>query len=148
MKKISILFLFLLFICSQTFAQRSTTYSATLKKMLQVAGTEATFSMAIKQMVSMFKEQKSAVPDSVWNALEAEFGNTSMDELVTMLVPVYEKHLTEKDLQEMIAFYQTPVGKKYAEKSPFIMQESMQVGQQWGMQVGTAFDEKLRAKGY
>ena len=147
MKKVSTFFV-LLFICGHSFAQSNTSYSATLKKMLQVAGAEATFSVAIKQMIGMFKEQKSEVPDSVWNALEAEFANTSMDELVTMLVPVYEKHLSEKDLQEMIAFYQTPVGKKYAEKSPFIMQESMQVGQQWGMKIGAAFDEKLRAQGY
>ena len=96
----------------------------------------------------MFKEQKSAVPDSVWTAFEVEFSKTSMDELVTMLVPVYQKHLTENDLQGMIEFYQTPVGKKYAQKTPLIMQESMQVGQQWGMKVGEAFDEKLRAKGY
>ncbi len=147
MKKISILFV-LLFMGSQSFAQSKTSYPATLKKMLQVAGTEATFSVAIKQMIGMFKEQKSEVPDSVWNAFEAEFANTSLDELVTMLVPVYEKHLSEKDLQEMITFYQTPVGKKYAEKSPFLMQESMEVGQQWGMKVGAAFEEKLRAKGY
>ena len=147
MKKISILFV-LLAIGSQSFAQSKTSYPSTLKKMLQVAGTEATFSVAIKQMIGMFKEQKSEVPDSVWNAFEAEFANTSLDELVAMLVPVYEKHLSEKDLQEMISFYQTPVGKKYAEKSPFIMQESMQVGQQWGMKVGAAFEEKLRAQGY
>ena len=147
MKKVSLL-LVLFVICVPSFAQSKNSYPATLKKMLQVAGTEATFSVAIKQMIGMFKEQKTEVPDSIWNAFEAEFANTSMDELVTMLVPVYEKHLSEHDLQEMIAFYQTPVGKKYAEKSPFLIQESMQVGQEWGMKVGTAFQEKLRAKGY
>ena len=142
--------LFILFVLSvgTSAAQTDAQYTASLKKMLALAGTEESFQVAIKQMIGMFKEEKSEVPDSVWIAFEEEFSKTSMDELVTMLVPVYQKHLTESDLQGMIEFYQTPVGKKYAQKTPLIMQESMQVGQQWGMKIGAAFDEKLRAKGY
>jgi hypothetical protein len=80
--------------------------------------------------------------------LEKEFLKTSLDDLVDMLVPVYSKHLTLDDLQKIIDFYQTPAGKKYAEKTPLIMQESMQIGQQWGMKIGQKFQEKLQEKGY
>ena len=71
-----------------------------------------------------------------------------MDELADMLAPVYEKHMTENDLKKIIEFYQTPVGKKYAEKTPLITQESMQVGQQWGMRIGQKVMERLKEKGY
>jgi hypothetical protein len=50
--------------------------------------------------------------------------------------------------EKIIEFYQTPVGKKYAEKTPLIMQESMQVGQQWGMKIGQEFQNKLQEQGY
>lgn len=146
MKKIALLLM--VFSFTHTIAQTPATYKQSLKEMLELAGTEATFNVAIKQMFVMFKEQKSNVPSEVWESFESEFSNTSMDELVEMLVPVYQRHLTEADLQAMIAFYKTPVGKKYAEKTPLIMQESMQVGQQWGMRIGTLFQEKLKEKGY
>lgn len=47
------------------------------------------------------------------------------------MAPVYEKHLTEADLNEVIKFYNSPVGKKLAGKTPAITQESMAAGQTW-----------------
>jgi uncharacterized protein len=132
----------------QSNAQSENSYKATLKKMLEVAGSQESFKAVISQMFTMFKQQESAVPDSVWSSMESEFLNTSMDELVDMLTPVYQSHITESDLTKIIEFYHTPVGRKFAEKTPLIMQESMQVGQQWGMKIGNTFQEKLKAKGY
>ena len=65
-----------------------------------------------------------------------------------MLVPVYLKYMTKEDLEEMIKFYQTPVGSKFAKSTPLIMQESMQVGQKWGMKIGEDFKKKMKEKGY
>jgi uncharacterized protein len=65
-----------------------------------------------------------------------------------MLVPVYSKYLTKEDLEEMIKFYETPVGKKFAENTPKIMRESMQIGQEWGMRIGEKFEKKIRERGY
>jgi hypothetical protein len=71
-----------------------------------------------------------------------------MDDLVTLLAPVYEKHLTEADLNEVIKFYNTPAGKKLAQKNPAIMQDSMVAGQTWGMKVAEKVQAKLKEKGY
>jgi len=140
----------LLFLASVTFsnAQGNTEYKAKLKKMFEVSGSEKSYKVAIEQMFTMFKQQKTAVPDSVWQQFEGEFLKTSLDDLVEMLEPVYVKSLTQDDLQQLIAFYQTPIGLKYANQTPVIMQESMQVGQQWGRKIATEFQEKLKAKGY
>lgn len=129
------------------YGQNNAEYKTTLKKMFEVSGSEEAYKSAIRQMFVMFK-QKGNVPEEVWAGLEQEFLKTSMDELVAMLTPVYEKHLTRADLQNLIEFYQTPVGSKFAQKTPFIMQESMQVGQQWGMKIGQDFERKLAEKGY
>lgn len=96
----------------------------------------------------MVKQGNPNVPTTIWNDFEQEMLNTSLDDLVEMLVPVYQKHLSQEDLNSLIAFYQTPAGKKYAEKTPLIMQESMQVGQQWGMQIAQKIQQKLSEKGY
>ena len=64
-----------------------------------------------------------------------------------MLASVYQKYMTQVDLEEMIIFYQTPVGKKYAKNLSMIMQESMEVGQQWGMKIGQEIAYKLKEKG-
>jgi uncharacterized protein len=134
--------------CTTIFAQVNDAYKKTLRTMLQTGGTEETFQTAITQMFTMFKQQKSNVPAEVWVDIEKEFSKTSLDELVDMLAPVYYKHLSMAEMEDIIKFYKTPAGKKLAEKTPLIMQESMQVGQEWGMRVGQAFQQKLQEKGY
>lgn len=79
---------------------------------------------------------------------EEEFAKTSIDDLTEMLVPVYKKYMTKEDLKELIEFYETPVGRKFAEYTPIIMQESMQIGQQWGLKIGQDFERKMMERGY
>ena len=123
-------------------------YAQTLSKMMEVSGQKATFKASISKMVDLIKQQKSEVPAETWTEFEQAFLSASHEELVTMLVPVYQKHLSEADLKNVIAFYQSPAGRKFAEKTPIITTECMQVGQQWGMKIAQQFMEKIKAKGY
>ena len=116
--------------------------------MFEASGTEESYQASIKQMISMFKQQYTNIEDDAWDEMEEEFAGTSLNELTEMLVPVYSKYLTLEDLETIIEFYETPTGKKYAEKTPFIMQESIQIGQEWGMKIGQDLEEKMRKKGY
>lgn len=149
MKKSIYLILFFFCISYQNgISQENEDYKSTLKKMLQVSGSEETFKSIISQMLGMFRQQHTQVPENVWEELEEDFLKISLDDLVTHLSPVYEKHLTQNDIQEIIKFYSTPIGKKYAEKTPLITQESMQAGQEWGMKIGMNLQQKLKEKGY
>jgi hypothetical protein len=148
MKKIiSILVVSFAFIAF-SFGQAEKEYARTLKEMFEVSGTEESYQAAIKQMMAMFRQQSPNVEAVVWDEFEQEFSKTSINDLVEMLVPVYRKYMTEEDLKEMIKFYQTPVGQKFAKSTPLIMQESMQVGQEWGMKIGQDIGKKLKEKGY
>lgn len=148
MKKLVTAILFILLINTSSFGQSSNEYSKTLKHMFEISGTEKSYQSAIEQMFTMFKQQYPSVPSNVWEDLKKEFSKTSLDDLTKMLVPVYSKHLTVDDLKQLIEFYQTPVGKKFAKKTPLIMKESIQVGQEWGMKIGQDFKQKMEEKGY
>ena len=147
MKTLYVTFVLISSSLTLVFGQSDVEYKSTLKKMFEVSGSEEAYKSGIRQMFVMFR-QKENVPQEVWDALESEFLQTSLNDLVEMLTPVYQKHLTTADLQKVIQFYQTPAGEKFAQKTPFIMQESMQVGQQWGMKVGKDVETKLKEKGY
>jgi hypothetical protein len=123
-------------------------YTKALKQMFELNGTEETFVTAIDQMMEMFESSREDVPAEVWKTIGDEFGKTSLNDLVEMLAPVYYKHLTLEDLNQIIVFYKTPAGKKMATATPAITQESMQIGQQWGMKIGEKVEDKLREKGY
>ena len=44
-------------------------------------------------------------------------------------IKIYAETFTEEELKGFIAFYKTPVGKKFIEKQPELMQKSMQISQ-------------------
>lgn len=135
------------FLAAAASAQNKT-YPATLKKYMEATGSLETFKTVINSMMTQFKSMYPSVPDEVWAEFTKEFSGTSLDDLVALMAPVYEKHLTETDLNEVIKFYNTPVGKKVADKTPVITQESMAVGQTWGMQVAAKIQAKMKEKGY
>lgn len=146
--KISILTVLLAFVTTFSFCQENNSYRSSLTKLLQVSGSEAAYKGALSQMISMFKQQQSSVPNEFWEEFSIEINKNAINRVVDLILPIYQKHLTEADLQGVIAFYETPVGKKFAEKTPLITQESMIAGQEWGKQIGQKVVDKLKAKGY
>lgn len=153
MKKILFVLVFVLGVSVVTMAQTvqnqpSKEYVAELKKMIVSSGSDATFKVMIPQMFAMMKQQLPNVPAEFWTETEKEMMKTLVDDLVEMLAPIYQKHLTLKDLQEIVKFYESPVGKKMAAAQPAIVSDSMKVGQQWGMNIAMKVQEALKAKGY
>jgi hypothetical protein len=65
-----------------------------------------------------------------------------------MVIPIYEKYYTETDINQLITFYNSPIGKKMIATMPQIMQESMTAGQSWGKQIRQRVLAQLKEKGY
>lgn len=148
MKKFIVLFSVMLLSVTISYGQENTTYRQTLQKMMQVTGAQATYNAVIEQMISAFKVQKPEVPAAVWNEFGVAFSKSAATDILDLLLPIYQKHFTEEDLKATITFYETPAGQKLALKSPIVMREAMQAGQQWGAKIGEEFVKKLKEKGY
>ncbi len=146
-KLISILAIFILFLTS-VIAQDNDEYNKSLRKMFEVSGSQETFSAVINQLVNMYKQQFPQVDAEIWDEMGKEFLKLSINDLIGMISPVYQKYFTKNDLDQLIKFYESPVGKKLAINTPKITQESMKIGQQWGMQVSQRLLQRLKEKGY
>lgn len=146
--KLKLTFAILAFLAFSGVQAQTDAFNKKVKNLLELSGGEEAFKGAIQAMMGQIRMTRSEVPGEVWDELENEFMSTSIDDLVAMIAPIYNKHLTEEDLDNIIGFYKTPSGKKFGEKTPIITQESMTAGQQWGMQVGQKLMEKLQEKGY
>jgi hypothetical protein len=96
------------------------------------------------QMMTNFKKSMPQVPEKFWTDFMKE---VHTDELVDLIVPVYDRNLTHDDVKELIRFYETPTGKKFVSVLPKITQESMTVGEKWGRDLGMRVMAKLQAQG-
>lgn len=116
---------------------------ADIQKLMNLTGAANLGVQAADQMIASMRGAMATVPDKFWTEFRKEI---NADELVNLIIPVYDKHLTAAELKELIKFYETPVGKKMIAVMPAITAESMQVGQQWGTEVARRAKAKLEAQ--
>jgi hypothetical protein len=81
-----------------------------------------------------------------------EIANTRSAAMIEEVAGVYARNFSAGEMQQLIAFYRTPVGQKFLEKTPAVMQESMAVGQKFGQSVAgelrARMIEELRKRGH
>ncbi len=114
---------------------------ASVKELISKTGGAAMGNMMIDQMTAQFKQM--GLPEDVIKSIKDEI---KVDELITELVPVYQKNFNEAEIKEIITFYDSPAGKKLVEKMPQIMQDTQPVAQKWGMKVGQKIQAKMQEK--
>ena len=133
-KPIVILALIVTFFTSHS---QNESYKDILLEYMEVQGSLDSFNNSIDQMSQMMGGQ-----------IEADKLKPIMDEmflsLVDALVPVYKNHLSIQDLKDGIEMYKTPIGKKIAQKTPLITQETMNVSMQWGMEFSSKIQELMQ----
>ncbi|MEK9620367.1 MAG: DUF2059 domain-containing protein [Flavobacteriales bacterium] len=133
-KPIVILALIVTFFTSHS---QNESYKDVLLEYMEVQGSLDSFNNSIDQMSQMMGGQ-----------IEADKLKPIMDEmflsLVDALVPVYKNHLSIQDLKDGIEMYKTPIGKKIAQKTPLITQETMNVSMQWGMEFSSKIQELMQ----
>jgi hypothetical protein len=75
------------------------------------------------------KEHSALPPDAEERMKEKAdemLKNIPIDEMVDVMISVYQKHWTKGDVDNLVAFYSTPTGKKVLAETPQTMAESMQ----------------------
>ena len=100
-----------------------------VKALMQASGAGEMGVQMMNQMLPALKKMIPEAPESFWADIMSE---VSPDDIEDMVIPVYQKYLTEADIQAINKFHQSAAGKKLIRVQPAIMQESMTIGQQWG----------------
>jgi hypothetical protein len=119
---------------------------AAVEELIEVTGLA---DLALQGMEANLPAQKLAmphIPDISWEELQARL-RADIGAFVEMVVPIYRKHFTLGEIQDLIAFYRTPLGQRVLEVQPLIMAESARAGQAWGAQVGYQVELDLAKRG-
>lgn len=108
-----------------------------LVDLLQLRRNMALMMDGMKQAMKQGAEQafRERVPNPTPKQLEALNGmvedmmaDMPLDEMVEAMVPIYRRHLSRSDVDEIIRFYSSAVGQKLLREQPQMIQEGMQAG--------------------
>jgi len=143
MKKFTVLF-FTIIISFSAFAQLPSKQQK-IDMLIDMTGGAKLGVQLVKNMIGSIKKTYSEVPEEVLDGFVNEF-NT--DDLKKLIIPIYDRYYTDEDIDALIAFYRSPIGKKTIEVTPSVLTESMAAGAKWGKAIGDQLFEKLKQKGY
>ncbi|HET8888159.1 MAG TPA: DUF2059 domain-containing protein [Candidatus Angelobacter sp.] len=108
-----------------------------LVDLLQIRRNISLMMDGMKQAMKQGAEQsfRDRVPNPTPKQLEALNGmvddmmaDMPLDEMVEAIVPIYRRHLSKTDVDEIIRFYSSAVGQKLLREQPQMIQEGMQAG--------------------
>jgi hypothetical protein len=139
-------FIFILLIAFSNAAfSQSNAKTKKIKALLELTGSGNLGMRVLQNMVTNFKKTYSEVSEKFWDDFMKE---VNADDLENLIVPIYDKHFTEAEIDDLTKFYRTPTGKKMIEMTPTITDESMQVGRAWGKELGEKVAKRLKDQGY
>jgi uncharacterized protein len=132
--------------------QPSPSAIATAKELLQVKGATTMFDPIIPGIIEntknlilpsnpgLFKDV-SEVATKLRNELTPR-----RTEVVDRIARFYALKFTEAEMKEVIAFYKSPVGKKFVTEEPPVIDQGLQSAEEWTRQMADEVMNKFRAE--
>jgi hypothetical protein len=120
------------------------------KQIVELKGARQLFTPLVRGVVEKVKDQFMQTNfmwakdlNEVAAGLEKDYA-PRVDELVDMAARIYASHFTEAELKQLLAFYQSPVGRKAITEEPKALDESMASGGNWGDALADEVVVKIR----
>jgi hypothetical protein len=131
---------------------------ADIEKLIGLTGAlsrvEQISEIMINQTTAAIRNRRPDIPPQVLDVVREEINGVVKDNLPSLLAPMevlYHRHFTHEEVKQVIAFYETDVGRKMIREIPALLKESMALGGAWGESLGPQIDsrirERLKAKG-
>ena len=108
-----------------------------IHKLMKLTGA----SMIAQQMLLRFKQALPQVPAAFWDRV---MGKQEIAELMDGVAHVYAKHLKVADVDGLIAFFSSPVGRRFVKLQPVLVRDSMTIGQAWGQKMSQRIQSELK----
>ncbi|UFH46792.1 DUF2059 domain-containing protein [Flavobacterium galactosidilyticum] len=121
MKKVFLTFA-LIFLANMASAQDS--FKADALKVIELSGAAGPMQMAKEQILQSIPEAKKMEFSKDFDA--------SLPALYAKLATIYMQTYSAEDVKAMLAFYESPVGKKISASAGDLFKKSTAPGQEWG----------------
>ena len=116
-----------------------------VRYLIELSGGADMGVMVFENMMMSFRDSFPDVPVEFWDGMADAI---ETDDLMDILVPIYRKYFTAEDVDGLIRFYESPLGRKLIERQPDMTRESMVAGEEWGGTIARKVIDMMAADGY
>jgi hypothetical protein len=84
--------------------------------------------------------------DIVVEVVDSMFVDAMGPQLIDAMVEIYRRHFTHEEIRGLIAFYETPLGRKTVAAMPAVVGESLAAGQAWAERSEPRFQQEVQRR--
>lgn len=144
------------FLSAPVLAEELTTAKrADIRLMLEASGgVTMGKQMSVAMSHNIGRSLKAARPDlssKVIEVVEREIATFVAEKfdapggVIDKIIPMYAEHFTHQEVREMLAFYQSPVGRKAVATMPQLYRDGQKLGQEFAREIGPELKARLDA---
>jgi len=97
---------------------------------------------AMKANLPAQRQAMPQVPAEFWDRFEARIAKEApaLGDSIAML---YSRTFSLRELQDLTAFFLSPIGKRFVQAQPLLVSGSSAVGQRWGARIGQEIAKEM-----
>jgi uncharacterized protein len=125
---------------------------ATAKELLVAKGATNMFDPLIPGMIESTKNSLLPANPNLFRDLNEVAGRlrtelaSRRNEIVDEIARLYAERFTEAELKDVLNFYKSPVGKKFAAAEPAVIDQGLQRAEAWSRKLGEEVTARFRAE--
>lgn len=123
----------------------SQTKQAKIKEFISLNGSFPLSKEVEKQLILDYKKKYSNIPESAWSVIEKK---VNVDDLINKVVEIYGGRFNENEIDQLLVFYKSDLGKKLIQNSSYLISEIQTASRDWGMNVTKTINNDLEKMGY
>ena len=115
---------------------------AAIRRLIEIMGGKKMMDQMAAQMVAQTRSELTKtipqgtrgqqIADAYFQKLQARLRG---EEVIELIIPIYNKYFAKEDIEALIQFYQSPLGQRFLQVMPQIASESLSLGMRWGQRI-------------
>lgn len=119
---------------------------AAAREVIHASGADSAAVHAIEIALPAQRAANPQVPAAFWDEFLLR-ARKKLPELIDSLAPIYAGHFTLAELQQLRAFYESPIGRRLVAEQGGLQEQSTRIGQRWGAILGADVAADLTRQG-
>lgn len=116
--------------------------SERIHHLMSISGSE----IYLRQVMDGFKQiqlQIAVDDEDVHSVMSDVLAQWTPESLIDRCIPFFEEEFTDEEVDDIIAFYESPAGQSMRDKMPGLMQKIQVMSEDWAKDLTREIEEKI-----
>lgn len=118
-----------------------------VEKLMIVDGTMGNIENLITETIDYQKQTNPTVSENFWTSLNIELQKEAIPSFTELVSPIYKESFSENQIDELIKFYTSEIGKELVSKQPELIADLNLPIMQWSQNVNSQIIDKIENRG-